>query len=287
MRSLERPQDDNSQVLAAGEVFDTCVSMIRSTDLKARLNAIRDDVEISAHDYVAKAEVARLYEMVPHDRVGGVSRDEMVKLYTFRMVPKKSSGRPIYDRILSAPVNGRCPMCGIGTVSTLDHFLPKSHFPIFSVAPTNLVPVCSWCQKAKSEYFPTTEAEQLLHPYFDDMNADVWLAAEVVAVVPAAFRFFVAPPEDWAKSVKDRLAKHLKELNLQLLFASNAGSRLSEIRSRLRHLYENRGGQAAVRVHLREELTSIEAEYRNSWAAAMYRAAVDSDWFCDGGFLHT
>jgi len=127
---------------------------------------------------------------------------------------------------------------------------------------------------------------QLLHPYFDDIDNEVWLGAEVVAGTPAGFRYFASPPGHWGISAKKRVAAHLKELNLPVLFSSNAGSRLSEIRSRLMSLHQ-KGGEETVRTHLREELTSIEADHKNSWVAAMYRAAVASDWFCNGGFLET
>jgi len=46
----------------------------------------------------------------------------------------------------------------------------------------------------------------------------------------------------------------------------------------------NAGGSDAVRAHLREELNSIEEDQKNSWVTAMYRGAIASDWFCDGGF---
>lgn len=284
MRYLPPPTDENAQAFAAGDVFETCVSMVKNTALRARLRTIRPDVETEAADYDTKAASKQLYRKQPHDRVGAVSGDKMVKVYTLRMVPKTSTGRPIYDRIMSAPVHSRCPLCGIGTVNTLDHYLPKTHFPVYSVTPNNLVPACNWCQGEKSEYYPTTEGDQLLHPYFDDVDNEVWLAAEVVAGVPAGFRYFSSPPDHWMPSAKARVAAHLKELNLTVLFSSNAGSRLSEIRARLANLYQ-KGGADAVRAYLHEELFSIEADHRNSWAAAMYRAAVASDWFCNGGFL--
>ncbi len=286
MRYLPPPTDENAQVFAAGDVFETCVSMVKKPDLRAQLRAIRPDVETEAADYDAKAAGMQLYRKQPHNHVGAVSCGEMVKIYTLRMVPKSSKGRPTYDRIMSAPLHGRCPLCGIGTVNTLDHYLPKTHFPVYSVTPNNLVPACNWCQGEKSEYYPTTEGGQLLHPYFDDMDNEAWLAAEVVPDIPAGFRYFSSPPDHWMPSAKARVAAHLKKLNLPVLFTSNAGSRLSEIRARLEMLHQ-KGGVSAVRAHLHEELYSIEVEHKNSWTAAMYRAAIESDWFCDGGFLET
>lgn len=286
MRYLPPPTDENEQPFAAGEVFETCVSMVRKPALREQLRAVRPVVETEAADYDAKAADKQLYRKQPHDQIGAVSRDKMVKVYTLRMVPKTSTGRPIYNKIMLAPVNGRCPLCGIGTVNTLDHYLPKTHFPVYSVTPNNLVPVCNWCQGEKSEYYPTTEGEQLLHPYFDDMDNEVWLVAEVVAGAPAGFRYFASPPDHWTPSAKERVVAHLKELNLLKLFSSNAGSRLSEIRARLTILHQ-KGGEGAVHEHLYEELASIEANHKNSWTAAMYRAAVASDWFCNGGFIET
>lgn len=260
--------------------------MVRNNNLRARFRAVRAVLEAESRDYVTKAAVGGLYKKQSHDAVGGVSGAEMVGVYTLRMVPKKATGRPIYDRIMSLPTNGRCPMCGIGTVNTLDHYLPKESFPIFSVTPLNLVPACKWCQGEKHEYFATSEGEQLLHPYFDNFDHVIWLGSEVVVGSPPGFRFFASPPNQWTAAKKARFAAHLEELNLKALFSSNAGSRLSEIRYRLAGLLPKGGGKA-VRAHLHEELLSIEADHRNSWVAAMYRAAVASDWFCDGGFSRT
>ena len=286
MRHLPPPTDENGQPFAAGDVFETCVSMVKNPTLRAKFQAITSKIAKEASDYDAKAAVACLYLKNPHDKVGKVSGDELVKVYTLRMAPKTSKGRPTYDRIMSGPMHRRCPLCGIGTVNTLDHYLPKMQFPVFSVTPSNLIPSCEWCQGEKLEYYPTTQAGQLLHPYFDNLDNEIWLAAEVVAGVPAGFRYFAAPPAHWTPLLKARVAAHLKRLNLPVLFSSNAGSRLSEIRARLTNLHQ-KGGKAAVREHLLEELSSIEHDHMNSWVAAMYRAVAASDWFCNSGFEQT
>ncbi len=286
MRLIPRPIDDDDKPFEARGVFEICVSMVRSKALRARLLAVSQEVEAASIDYNDKAASARLFQMVRHDAVGAVSGAEMVQVYTGRMVPKGSTGRAIYNRIMAIPVNQRCPLCGIGTVNTLDHFLPKTQFPVFSVTPSNLIPACAWCQWEKRDYYSATSGGQILHPYFDDFNTDEWLVADVVVGCPAAFRFYSSPPNHWSAPKRARASTHLKQLKLPSLFSSNAGSRLSEIRSRLAILRQ-KGGAAAVRNHLEEELASIEAEHKNSWVAAMYRAAAKSDWFCQGGFEDT
>jgi hypothetical protein len=287
MRHLSRPKDKNQQFFNAGEVFLTCVSMVKNRALKDQLLSIRPQIEIEANDYDYKAENKLLYQKQPHTPAMNIDNQEMIRIYTDRMVDIKSKGRPIYDEILAAPPNQTCPLCGLGTVSSLDHYLPKSKFPVYSVTPNNLVPACNWCQIKKGEYYPQTEGKQLLHPYFDNIDNDVWLEAEVVVGIPAGFSYFASPPNHWTPAAKERVASHLEKLNLSILFSCNAGSRLAEIRGRLTKLYQNVGGYEAVREHLSEELLSIEADHKNSWTAAMYRAAIDSDWFCDGGFLET
>ena len=151
MRHLALPTDENLQPFEACEVFETCVSKVKNTALRAKLRGVRPDVKTAAAEYDVKATSSQLFQIPSHDAVGGVSGAEMVQVYTERMVPKTSTGRRIYNRIMSLPVNQRCPLCGIGTVNTLDHYLPKTHFPVFSVTPNNLVPACTWCQGTKLE----------------------------------------------------------------------------------------------------------------------------------------
>jgi len=287
MRNLPLPTDELADPLDTGEIFEICVSMVKNAALKKELRDTRPDIEKFAEDYDAKAlKKMMLYKIKPHATVGAVTKDQLVSVYTLRMVKKNATGRMTYDRIMAAPLHRKCPYCGIGTVNTLDHFLPKTHFPAFVVTPNNLVPACEWCQGEKLEYFASVEEEQLLHPYFDYFHNEVWLAADVVETVPASFHYYAAPPKNWADPIEKRLQNHLEELKLPLLFSSNAGSRLSEIRHRLAILH-HAGGAAAVKAHLLDELESIEVDNLNSWTSAMYRAAANSVWFCNGGFLST
>lgn len=62
-------------------------------------------------------------------------------------------------------VGKRCPICDCSfaySQVTLDHILPKSKYPIYSIIPINLVPICYNCNMKKGQVVP----KDVLHPYF-------------------------------------------------------------------------------------------------------------------------
>ena len=148
MRKLPLP------AYTAEYTFSTCIGRIKSADLKDRLLSIKATIIVEAIGYEQAASQNTLYRIGTSDTVNGVvTADEMSNLYDFRMAKKHGPGRQIYDRLISVPAYGRCPLCGQGKVWTLDHHLPKKQYPGFAVTPANLVPSCMDCNKAKLQLF--------------------------------------------------------------------------------------------------------------------------------------
>ena len=117
------------------DAFDACSSVVRSADLRTRLSAIRMRLPAAENQYVAHA-AGNLHNIPQQDSIEGlVTAAEMVTMYDTRMVRSTSPGRVIYDEILISAPLGRCPLCGTRQVSTLDHFLAKSLYPLFAVSP--------------------------------------------------------------------------------------------------------------------------------------------------------
>jgi hypothetical protein len=269
---------------SVGDVYAICISRVRNKELRGRLRSVAPKVIAAATSYTTDAATASLHTYPRSNTVGGiVTGKEMIANYTTRMAVKSQPGRGVYDSLISGAPHGRCPLCGVGQVSTLDHHLPKTKYPVLSVTPVNLVPACTWCQTAKKEAYPVVAEDQTLHPYFDNFENERWLGAVVEPTSPATFCFKVVPPNGWSALSVTRLRHHLQVFNLDLLFASNAASELVNIRFALSEL-QAAGGAAAVQEHLHLEAESREHAFRNSWQTAMYRAAETSDWFCSGGF---
>jgi len=60
-----------------------------------------------------------------------------------------------------------CLMCGCPKSGQLDHILPKSAFPEFSVFSQNLVPACDCNGKRGTVFVGPGNQERVLHPFFD------------------------------------------------------------------------------------------------------------------------
>lgn len=281
MRRVPRP------TVSARDSYSTCISRVRNPDLKRRLRSVADHVATQSVNYQICASATRLDLIRQTENVANVvTTKEMVAVYDQRMAGKKGPGRHIYDKIKSLPQFGICPFCDHRPVSTLDHLLPKGLFPDFAVTPDNLIGACADCNKLKLDFAPLTEADVLLHPYFDNVENGRWLTAEVVEGRVAAVLFRTKPVAEWPSVLNDRVKQQFKMLGLSSLYGAQAAREISEQAFLLGNIHDS-SGMDYVRAELIGQAQSREYAYLNSWRAVMCRALGESDWFCDGGFRGT
>lgn len=84
---------------------------------------------------------------------------------------KTETAKRIIDSVSKAQLlkqAGICLSCGIGDADQIDHFLPKEHFPEFSILHKNLVPICGACNEIKGDNVPG-EITDYFHPMFDEL----------------------------------------------------------------------------------------------------------------------
>lgn len=266
-----------------GSVLTTCVSNIADPAAKTAYEDTGPLLLAAEDRFRTAAQNNFLYQFPTTTMVGTRTAKQMGWLYTHKMADPKAPGRAIYDEIRMASPNGRCPLCGRGVVYTLDHHLPKAHYPDLALTPINLVPACQDCNKNKTSASPAMAAEETLHPYFDNVEGDIWLHARVIEVAPAAVFFSVVPPAMWSPTLALRVRNHFNIYRLRPLYASLAAEEVSNIRALLAGPHARSGPQG-----VREYLTSVSASHRetrrNTWQAAAYSAMASSDWYCAGGF---
>lgn len=272
------------------ELFDACITEM---DLRARevFTESRHDILAAAELFAAQSVLGAWCDL-PRARhghreaiiAGSLSKGALMDLYDESVVRSKGIPRQIYDQILVA-AQGRCPYCAdIGTARTLDHYLPKSKFPQFSVHPQNLVPACRDCNADSGAEFPLSTEQQPIHPYLDKecFFEDRWIYGEVIRCEPVVVRFFARPPAQWSEIDRLRAMQHFEDCNLVERFSN-------QISGELGPLIQQRKTTLSVfskdqfEDHLRV-VSEDDSLLLNGWKRTMYLALCESEWFCSANF---
>ncbi|MFG1823819.1 hypothetical protein ACGFIJ_15155 [Microbispora bryophytorum] len=293
MRRLDPPQ------IGTREAFRMCISAKISRPMWTLLSGYEERVVIAADSYEHACRTATLHHMHPaafapppskkHDRAA------LIAMYERRMGPHHP-GRPVYEEARNRKT--KCPMCGVGAVRQVDHHMPKSIYPYLAAVPVNLLPICSDCNFEKKDRAPTRYEEQILHPYFDEVDDERWLRARLITCSadgrvyrakpldsPAGWliEFYVDPPTSWDAKLAERVRFHFETFKLAPLFEDQAADDLPGIELSIEEAFQA-GGAPDVRAHLEGLARSRARLHKNSWMVALYEALAAHDWFCSGGF---
>lgn len=278
MKKIDKP------IFKVREVFLECISTVNDQTLQSNLNDCVAILENAETDFESKFLSNSIHQI---GQVGVVKapigKNEMTTVYDYRMLKKETPRREYYNKLISSAAYGKCPLCSVREVDTLDHYLPKSKYPIYAVTPINLIPACFKCNKGKSISYPTNSMEQTLNPYYDNIENDEWLDAEVLKTSPISFRYFVNPPAHWQQILKDRVTNHFESYHLNELFSSHANEELRGTRNQLVNLYNNHPDLLIA--YLEDSHNSRLELGKNSWQAVMYRTLFYNTWFCYTGVL--
>jgi len=277
MWTVDRPDFD------VEETFRCCIGRVRSRELHERLESVTNDIVNAASKYAVHAAQQKLHQFPHEDNVAGiVTRDEMIATYDQRMAAKTAPGRMIYDAIKLLPENDTCPFCDHGVVSTLDHVLPKTVYPVLTVTPDNLVGCCSDCNKVKSNVTPQTARDATIHPYFDNVTNKPWLEACIIEGAVAAVIFRTVPQEAWTHELNTRVANQFRLFKLGELYSKQAARLISGNRKIIIEFYSN-GGASSVKAELIRQYKSWRSYRLNCWQTATFLALSKSIWYCEEG----
>lgn len=278
MRKIDKP------LFKVRDVILSSISKTIDNKSSKKIESAIDFIEICETEYEEKKKNNELFLLSQHKIVDGILNGNALKnLYGNRMLVKDNEARDYYERILSSAPDGRCPLCTLKPASTLDHYLPKSLYPIYSVTPINLIPACRDCNTDKLISYPRNSEEETLHPYFDDIENEIWLKMKVVKINPLLFEYYVDPPKYWSDCLKMRTEKHLLSFNLNELFCSHAQEEFGNIASQLKLLYKM-GGDVGLKAFLFDCYKSRFNNNMNSWQTAFYSGLYDSDCFINQYF---
>lgn len=269
------------------EVFDICVASYRVSakpknreeqDKKDKIEALK-----KCHDMV-REDSSEYDKNVPHNIKAvpkrcwdgtGITADDLVEIYEKKLI-SSANGRRIYDTILQRAELDVCPICGVSDATTLDHYLPKSEYPILAVTPNNLIPVCIECNKNKHDYFTTEPHLAPIHIYFDKPIVDAWLQAKICfnpdTDKDLTISFAAKCPHSWDAVLSERIQKHMVLYHLDVPYKKQAGREVKGKKRAWRTYLKD--GRSALLRELEIVKESEEENNLNSWQSALYRGLI-------------
>ena len=288
MRSILKPQDPQFEISA---VYKMCIDGVSDEVLRDAFNMSTEYIVAAAKEYDSAGKNSTFVVLLPNDIdknlafLNGLSKDQFIKLYSNQFVSKELPRTAVYDQLKSRAPYGKCPFCGYCDVDQLDHYLPKSKYPLLTVLPINLVPSCPYCNGGKNAEIAEKPEDQILHPYYDHclIMETQWIFAFVVHEKPAVVKYFVRTPPQFDDIESRRIENHFRTNHLATRYSTQAADQISTFPYTLEDFYSN-GGAENVRKYLLSQHKAEYQRFKNSWQTAMYLALAEDSWFCSGGF---
>ena len=266
MRNLKNPLPN----ISAEDIFQECVNTYADMSKRIKLSSCTESVKKDSNSFISLG-TCNISQYAASKLPKDVTEQELIGVYEQKFVNKKSIGRKYYDKIISNAPFGICPICDVRPISNLDHYLPKSKYPLLVVTPQNLIPCCRDCNMDKSTHDIATESDATLNPYFDDVSNDLWLAVTLDRDMSAIYH--VDAPDNWTPMLKTRVEKHFNLYKLQRLYGIHATQEINDKRLQMRNIFQC-AGHEALYSFLVESKESAENAALNSWRSALYRGLI-------------
>lgn len=280
------------------EMLEKCAEGMEQTNVRRHFNSLFSTFLQKEQIYNNLSSVGNLFlypKLEPLTGstkvIGNLTKTKLVNLYENNLRNKGKPARNYYDELLVSS-GERCPFCGdIGQTKNLDHFLPKAHFPEFSVMPLNLVPSCRDCNMGeKGQNYATTENNQAIHPFVDKdiFFQEQWVFADYINEDDGAINYYVHCPTNWRQEDQDRAYNHFNNLNLASRYRLEAGKHLSEVIDQkkafermLHRLVPTVNPEMIKSEFIESNLQPIidSDQFHNHWKKVMYQCLANSNTF--------
>ena len=272
MKHLQKPK------ISTKDVVIDCAGAYREGThggLKAKLISAADIIHQESLSYDFAMQNGDYSCFTTHKIVNGnIAANDMCDTYDNKFVSVSRIRSKYYDKLMATATTGKCPICGIGQVANLDHYLAKSLYPMYALTPVNLTPICRDCNYEKRDVVISSDCAPL-HPFYDDVDSLEWLCADISLSDDSLVATYYVNAElsDSNPMLYERLVEHLKLFNLPKAYAIQAASEISENEHLWKTQYE-RWGKEVFCEYLNDCLVSREKMQRNTWYTALMRALI-------------
>lgn len=197
-----------------------------------------------------------------------------------RLGNKRISPSYVRDLLLDAvPV---CPYCGVSETAELDHVLPRSVWPEFTIHISNLVPACGKCNGNKSDRSFLTSGWSYHHPYFhSELSSKFLFAAPIIRKQNIRYEFTVRRPAHVSEATFLSVEEAFKTFHLAKRFASQSVHRLSNRSLKMKQLFAVLGPSGVKDYLLGEAVSISDARGINYWEAVLLLDLSSSAEYCE------
>lgn len=258
------------------KLLDQCITSMsennpNSKARKERIATYSEYILEKQKEYIGFAHEQKIEEFIDNNAIDENFKNDMIWLYDNKFSKNKSVGRELYNYIkLSAPYN-RCPYCLHRDVSQVDHFMPKTSKPVLSIVGENLVPSCSDCNHDKLD----EDKKIFSHPYFDDIDNDIFLVCQLVEENSICFNFTIIKPAEWSSILFERVKNQISSSKLLIFYAQQSVVEFNINKHVFKRLSELDPQHTELKAHLKDKLLGVEEVIGiNSWQAAFYRCLL-------------
>lgn len=240
--------------------------IIQFLDLSKYISQERIDIEIekSNTDINQQESLDRLVERRKKSLIGLYKPENNKMLYT------------ILETMRDKHQLRFCPCCGEpGKPGTLDHYLPKSIYPEFSIVIENLTPMCTDCQEFKGNKVLDKHGNKVfLHPYFDLVEL-VFIELDIRPPFDNPSGFIASVPNTVPTDLKNLVERHLKDINFIARFEEFCSSEYSDLLTILSEEKTDPKRETVLKV-VERFLKKAQQKDPNFWEAIFYRGILNN-----------
>ncbi|WP_168118515.1 HNH endonuclease [Paenibacillus sp. HB172176] len=223
--------------------------LVRRYDFYKEISSNLENMTIS--EITDTNDISILHSCYNRNRKGHLEGEIVAKIINIQSIQHKN----------------KCPYCGIDRPRTIDHYLPKSDFPEFSVFPLNLVPCCQYCNGKKGDRWINESGKRIfLNLYYDKIPEIKYLYTRIhldQAGLPI-IKFELVYTEEI--ECFDIIKEHYAALDLLNQYSLNVEDEISSIHDYLVH------GEIPIETHIEALQVTLDSTIRrygiNYWKSS-------------------
>lgn len=259
------------------DVFKLATSSKHDKLLKTKIASIEPTISSVYLKYLNAFESNALPTLTRNMTLEPFAED-LLSLYSYRSKTIRDVRSSIRNR-QAMTIQTTCQYCTINAVNSMDHVLPKSEFPEFSVNPLNLFPSCTECNGYKLTTYSDCGSNIFLNLYLDPLPVVQYLFVNLNFTGGNEFEFsFYLKNENNAipQSVFSLIESHYNKLHLLPRFKASAKELVTAIDIDVSGFISQLSVDEIVRITNSNIEKEKDAYGHNNWKCIFKSALINS-----------